>query len=179
MRDLGKKALLTLLFISSQAHAYQELTQYVNKKYGQDSELYWRTMLISNQFAKEAEEQLSRIAYAFYEAKPNTVMAFSNVDCAVAEGDYMAFCTYVYTHYQREYDDKGHVVGSEKNHTYCAIPMSIDFKFAVNYTYDKIYVPAIKAGKEPKLLDYPPAGDPSKTAMTYLQECLVESLARG
>lgn len=175
MQKIVKTILLTALVTTAQANSYQELTQYVSAKYGEQSELYWRTMLIFNQFEKEAQERLPEIAYAVYEAKPNTVMAFANTDCSVRDGDYMAFCTYVFTSYQREYDSKGNIVGTDDKHIYCAVPMSIDFKFAVNYTYDNVYVPAIKAGKAPNLLDYPPAGDPTKKAITYLQECLAHS----
>lgn len=172
MNNCLKILLLSTLTITAQAGTFQELGQHVRAKYGEQSDLYWRTMLIFNQFSKEAQQRLPEIAYALYQAKPETVMHFSHVDCAVDNGDYMAFCTYVFTSYQRQYDDKGLVAGTDNKHTYCAVPMSIDFKFAVNYTYDKVYVPAIKAGKEPNLLDYPPAGDPSKNAIQYLQDCL-------
>jgi hypothetical protein len=178
MKQMVKSLLLLTVASVAQAGTYQELVQYVRATYGEESEIYWRTMLISNQFAKEAELRLPEIAYALYESKPDTVINFSNVDCAVEKGngDYMPFCTYVFTRYQREYDDKGHVTGAENKQTYCAVPMSIDFKFAVNYTYEKVYVPAIKAGQEPNLLNYPPAGDPTKNAITYLQECLAKDI---
>jgi len=172
MNKIGKIMMSAMVMACTPALAFQELQQHAASKYGENSQLYWRTMLISGQFAKEARERLAEISQPVHDAQPQTVITFSNVDCAVDDNDYMAACTYVFTSYQRQYDEKGHVMGVENKHTYCAVPMSIDFKFAVNYTYEQVYMPAIKNGQQPHLLDYPPAGDPTKKAITYLQECL-------
>lgn len=123
---------------------------------------------------KEAAQRLPDLARAVYERQPDIIIKFSNTTCSILtnNSDYMSYCTYVFTSYLPHFDSKGILAGQQSKHIYCSVPMAIDFKMAVNYTWNNVYLPAIEAGLEPDLLEYPPAGDPTRKAFDYLQSCL-------
>jgi hypothetical protein len=173
MRQLAVMFLSGLAF-GVQAHTFQELGHYTKTVYGEDSELYKRTVIIFNQFEKEAKQKLPDITKNIHKQNPELTIQFSNINCGVTENnnDFMPYCTYVFTSHKPKYDAKGIVYGQETNHIFCPVPISLDFKLAVNYTWINVYLPATQAGEDPNLLSYPPAGDPTKRAIDYLQNCL-------
>lgn len=178
MRKLVSIALLSSVTLCTQAFAWQELNTYTKKTYGENSELYKRTAIVLNQFEKESTQRLDELIKPALQKKPDMTVRFSNINCAVSDkgDDFMPNCTFVFTRYQPQYDENGIVSGVDSRHIFCPIPMSIDFKLAVNGMYDYIYVPSTQAGKNPNFLEYPPAGDPGKKAFAYLQECLTSTL---
>lgn len=169
---------LGTLAMNAQAHTYQELNHYVQNRYGDGSDIQKRTKLIFDEFEKEARQKLPEITQAIHEQQPDRIIRFSNTNCAVSEdgGDYMPYCTYVFTSYTPGFNSDGSAYGVVYKHTFCKVPIALDFKIAVNYTYDYLYLPATQAGEEPNLLEYPPAGDPTKKAIQYLQDCLEDEL---
>lgn len=171
--------ILTSVSFVSQAQSYQDLNSYVKESYGEESQIYLRTDTIFKQFEKEAAQRLPELAQEVYERQPKIQIKFSNITCSILENsmDYMPYCTYVFTSYLPHFDAKGILAGQENKHIYCSVPMAIDFKLAVNYTWFKVYLPAIEAGLEPNLLEYPPAGDPTQKAFNYLQDCLNAKLS--